>query len=83
MLTMFADWLYAMDFDLVTGWNSAGYDLTVLYHRMESLGVPHPMNYMAVGCDNGLFPEPVYGGGAMSPYGIMDSPYFMGGRGYR
>ena len=83
MLTMFADWLYAMDFDLVTGWNSAGYDLTVLYHRMESLGVPHPMNYMAGKCDNGLFPEPVYGGGAMSPYGIMDSPYFMGGREYR
>ncbi len=41
MLTSFADWFVRADFDVITGWNSAGYDLAVLYHRMESLGVEH------------------------------------------
>ena len=80
MLTLFADWMFAMDFDVLTGWNSAGYDFPVLYHRMESLGVPHPMNDMAGRCENGLFPKPLYGGSCLSPYGIVDPPTFKSGR---
>jgi DNA polymerase elongation subunit (family B) len=83
MLTSFADWLFSMDFDLITGWNSAGYDLSVLYHRMESLKIAHPYNYMVGKTENGLFPKKVFGGGAMSPYGIMDAPWFKGGKEYR
>ena len=73
MLTSFAEWFYKADFDVITGWNSAGYDMSVLYHRMESLRVPHCMN--GVHFENGLMPREVYGGGAMSPYGIMDEPF--------
>ena len=83
LLTWFADWLFSMDFDVITGWNSAGYDLSVLYHRMTSLSVPHPMNHMAGRTENGLFPREVYGGSAMSPYGLMDSPFHRGGREYK
>ena len=83
MLTLFADWMFAMDFDVLTGWNSAGYDFPVLYHRMESLGVPHPMNDMAGRCENGLFPKPLYGASCLSPYGIVDPPTFLGGRRYK
>lgn len=74
MLKAFGDWFFAMDFDVMTGWNSAGYDLPTLYHRMESLGIPHSMNDMAGKCENGLFPRPVYGAGCLSPYGIMIDP---------
>ena len=54
--------------------------MSVLYHRMESLRVPHCMN--GVHFENGLMPNDVYGGGAMSPYGIMDEPFHKGGREY-
>ena len=54
MLTSFAEWFYKADFDVVTGWNSAGYDMSVLYHRMESLRVPHCMN--GVHFENGFMP---------------------------
>jgi DNA polymerase elongation subunit (family B) len=80
MLTSFASWFYKSDFDVVTGWNSAGYDMSVLYHRMESLEVPHCMN--GVHFENGLLPRDVFGGGAMSPFGIMDEPFHKGGREY-
>ena len=80
MLTSFAEWFYKSDFDVVTGWNSAGYDMSVLYHRMESHRVPHCMN--GVHFENGLMPREVFGGGAMSPFGIMDSPFHKGGREY-
>jgi DNA polymerase elongation subunit (family B) len=80
MLTSFSEWLYRSDFDLISGWNSAGYDLSVLYHRMESLRVPHPAN--GVHFANGLMPREVFGGGSMSPFGIMDSPFHKGGREY-
>tara|TARA_A200000159_G_scaffold24384_1_gene21508 strand:+ start:21257 stop:23998 length:2742 start_codon:yes stop_codon:yes gene_type:complete len=80
MLTSFAEWLYKADFDVITGWNSAGYDMSVLYHRMESLRVPHCMN--GTHFENGLMQREVHGGGAMSPYGIMDEPFHKGGREY-
>jgi len=83
MLTHFADWVFSMDFDVLTGWNSAGYDFPVLYHRMESLDIPHPMNSMAGQCENGLFRRQVFGGAVLSPYGIVDPPSFKGGREYK
>ena len=83
MLTRFADWVFSMDFDVLTGWNSAGYDFPVLYHRMESLDIPHPMNSMAGQCENGLFRRQVFGGAVLSPYGIVDPPSFKGGREYK
>jgi len=83
MLVMFAEWMFSMDFDILTGWNSAGYDFPVLYHRMESNDIPHPMNDMAGRCENGLFPRQVYGGACLSPYGIIDPPTFKGGREYK
>ena len=74
LLASFAEWFVTADFDVITGWNSAGYDLTVLYHRLESHQTPHCMN--GVHFENGLFPADVYGAGALSPLGIMDSPWF-------
>lgn len=80
MLTSFADWFVRADFDVITGWNSAGYDLAVLYHRMESLGVEHT-HYGEV-FENGLNFIHAKGGSALSPLGIMDDPFHKGGREY-
>lgn len=80
LLQAFADWFVRSDFDTISGWNSAGYDLSVLYHRMESHGIEH--THYGKTFENGLTFMQATGGAALSPIGIMDEPWHKGGREY-